>query len=415
MKTFITRLKGVVNNDTLKKIGELRVKVSKMSNPTGENRVIILNTQKPLTITVNGDGYITDSTLSENKGKILSIPVGSSTFYVSNGDYTLSIPNKYYLTSFCSAKEQTFNRNDVQMELDDFKFCKLMTILKLNNSKVSGDIASLKDLSALASLNISDTQVSGDIASLKGLSTLASLNISNTQVSGDIASLKGLSALAGLYITSTQVSGDIASLKDLSALASLNISNTQVSGDIASLKGLSALASLDITSTQVSGDIASLKDLSTLASLNITSTQVSGDIASLKDLSTLASLNISNTQVSGDIASLKGLSALASLNISNLNNLSGDLGKLPDSLLYVGGVNNSIFTWTDTSRRYILACEKLHCNNIDKMLQDMSKLEAKFKNQWAKSINLVGSYTAASNAAIETLQSKGYTVSITPA
>ena len=277
MKTFITRLKGVVNNDTLKKIGELRVKVSKMSNPTGENRVIILNTQKPLTITVNGDGYITDSTLSENKGKILSIPVGSSTFYVSNGDYTLSIPNKYYLTSFCSAKEQTFNRNDVQMELDDFKFCKLMTILKLNNSKVSGDIASLKDLSALASLNIS------------------------------------------------------------------------------------------------------------------------------------------NTQVSGDIASLKGLSALASLNISNLNNLSGDLGKLPDSLLYVGGVNNSIFTWTDTSRRYILACEKLHCNNIDKMLQDMSKLEAKFKNQWAKSINLVGSYTAASNAAIETLQSKGYTVSITPA
>ena len=300
MKTFITRLKGVVNNDTLKKIGELRVKVSKMSNPTGENRVIILNTQKPLTITVNGDGYITDSTLSENKGKILSIPVGSSTFYVSNGDYTLSIPNKYYLTSFCSAKEQTFNRNDVQMELDDFKFCKLMTILKLNNSKVSGDIASLKDLSALASLNISDTQVSGDIASLKGLSTLASLNISNTQVSGDIASLKGLSALA-------------------------------------------------------------------------------------------------------------------SLNISNLNNLSGDLGKLPDSLLYVGGINNSIFTWTDTSRRYILACEKLHCNNIDKMLQDMSKLEAKFKNQWAKSINLVGSYTAASNAAIETLQSKGYTVSITPA
>ena len=152
-----------------------------------------------------------------------------------------------------------------------------------------------------------------------------------------------------------------------------------------------------------------------MASLNITSTQVSGDIASLKDLSTLASLNISNTQVSGDIASLKGLSALASLNISNLNNLSGDLGKLPDSLLYVGGVNNSIFTWTDTSRRYILACEKLHCNNIDKMLQDMSKLEAKFKNQWAKSINLVGSYTAASNAAIETLQSKGYTVSITPA
>ena len=110
MKTFITRLKGVVNNDTLKKIGELRVKVSKMSNPTGENRVIILNTQKPLTITVNGDGYITDSTLSENKGKILSIPVGSSTFYVSNGDYTLSIPNKYYLTSFCSAKEQTFNK-----------------------------------------------------------------------------------------------------------------------------------------------------------------------------------------------------------------------------------------------------------------------------------------------------------------
>ena len=47
----------------------------------------------------------------------------------------------------------------------------------------------------------------------------------------------------------------------------------------------------------------------------------------------------------------------------------------------------------------------------------MSALEANFggSQTWYKTISLIGTRTSASDAAVQTLQSKGYTVSITPA
>ena len=47
----------------------------------------------------------------------------------------------------------------------------------------------------------------------------------------------------------------------------------------------------------------------------------------------------------------------------------------------------------------------------------MATLEAKFagEDSWYKTISLIGNRTSASDAAVQTLQSKGYTVSITPA
>ena len=196
---------------------------------------------------------------------------------------------------------------------------------------------------------------------------------------------------------------------------------TNVIGDIASLKNLTALTNLSISGINVSGDIASLKNLTALTNLSISGINVSGDIASLKSLTALTGLNISKTNVSGDIANIYfALSGTTKeFSVAYCNNLYGNLASLPNNILFFDSYNgNSKFTWTKgSSRTNILACSNLHCANIDDMLNDMANMTASFAGQEAyyKTIGLIGTRTSASDAAVQTLQSKGYTVSITPA
>lgn len=196
---------------------------------------------------------------------------------------------------------------------------------------------------------------------------------------------------------------------------------TNVSGDISNLKSLTALTKLNISGTNVIGNIASLKSLTALTKLNISGTNVSGDIASLKSLTALTGLDISKTNVSGDIANIYfALSGTTKeFSVASCNNLSGNLASLPNNILFLDSYQgNSKFTWTKgSSRTNILACSNLHCANIDDMLNDMANMTASFAGQEAyyKTIGLFGTRTSASDAAVQTLQSKGYTVSITPA
>ena len=81
---------------------------------------------------------------------------------------------------------------------------------------------------------------------------------------------------------------------------------------------------------------------------------------------------------------------------------------------------NSTFTWgTRPSSAKILAIDgRAKIENIDKMLQDQAQCVVGFSsgdNQAHKTISVTGNRTSASDAAVQTLQSKGYTVSITPA
>ena len=104
------------------------------------------------------------------------------------------------------------------------------------------------------------------------------------------------------------------------------------------------------------------------------------------------------------------------MQFKNVTGLTGDMGTLPDNILFFTGGSGK-FTWTTSSRTYILATEKAHCDKIDDMLNDMATKTAKFAGDstWYKRIELIGTRTSASDAAVATLQSKGYTVSITPA
>ena len=76
-------------------------------------------------------------------------------------------------------------------------------------------------------------------------------------------------------------------------------------------------------------------------------------------------------------------------------------------------------TWKQTrpTTHQIMALQHIDFGtDIDKMLNDESACVANTQSQgWYKKINCKGTRTSASDAAITTLQQKGYTVSITPA
>ena len=287
-KCLVTKLNGSTNNPELLKLGELQIGISKVTSPSEWTQGLSIMCNKNITLEILGDGYFTDSTLSENKGKTKTINKSEvpTRFYVSNGDFKLSILDKYSITSL----------TDYAVYKDEF------------------------------------------------------VNVS--------------------------------------------LSNKTIS------------------------DIGVLKYSKDITSINLFKANVSGNIDNLKTLTKLAYINLDNTKVSGDIANLKNLTKLNfSLRLIGLN-LYGNIGDIPNNVLYFsnsGGKSN--FTWTTSSRTDILAMENVACNNIDKLLQDMSELNANFGGQQMqfKSITLIGTRTSASDAAVQTLQSKGYTVTIIPA
>ena len=351
-KCLITKLNGIVSNNELLKIGEMRMRIAKVENPTDATQGFTISVNKPVVLKIVDNGYFTDKTLAVNKGKTITLNVGSNGVWVSNDNVEVAILDKYSITGLSI----------------------------LYPSQTSADYGRNKYF------NLSD---------LKYSTALTYLNFANSQVTGDIANLKGLTALTYLSVYNSQVTGDIVNLKNLTALTSLGLSNTNVTDDIVNLKNLTALTSLGLSNTNVTGDIVNLKNLTALTSLGLSNTNVTGDIVNLKNLTRL-----------GKELMLKGL------------NLSGNIGDLPNEVLFVtnkDGKGN--FTWTTSSRTNILAMENIACDNIDKLLQDMSKMNANFAGQQAyhKIISLIGTHTSAADAAVQALQSKGYTVSITPA
>ena len=376
-KCLITKLNGIVNNENLLKIGEFRIKIDKVQTPSTSNRSLAIGVNIPTNIRIIGSGYFTDENLSADKGKSLLLnPKSLNYIYVSNDDITISIENKYNLTRFnCNAVQNPWdvgmNHANIHINIEDFKYSTALTGLGLSSTSVSGDIAAVKNLTALTGLVLNSTSVSGDIAAVKNLTALTGLGLNSTSVSGDIAAVKNLTALTGLALSSTSVSGDIAAVKNLTALTSLNTRFSNVNGDISNINSLSKLKFCQLNS-------------------------VAGDITV-----------INNTM-------------LNSIIISNSGDLTGDIAKLKSDFKYLGLDNDSTsrFTWSSRDSSSIIfgnGGTPTLTSNLDDMLTNMAQCRngiTSSSNSWEKVIEYQGNRTSASDAAVEKLQSYGYTVKI---
>ena len=351
-KCLITKLNGSVQNDSLLRIGEFCIKVSKVESPTADSQRFSVQNTKDAQLRIIGDGYFTDKTLSENKGKVMDIAANTETLvYYSNGDYEIIVSEKYSLRIIGVFKSSDWKdfKGKLSFDIELLKYSSNITRILLSNTQLTGDIALLGKLTGLTAVLLSNTQLTGDISVFGKLTGLTSLNIRNTQLTGDISVFGKLTGLTGLYLSNTQLTGDISVFDKLTSLTEIpSVANTKVTGDISVYKK-TKYNSLQFVGTSV----------------------------------------------------------------------YGDLSVLPNNVLWVRGDSNTgTFTWTGIKNRTnILALENCKCNSIDTLLNDMATLEAKFGGEpiWYKTISLIGTRTSASDAAVQTLQSKGYTVSVTPA
>lgn len=229
----------------------------------------------------------------------------------------------------------------------------------------------------------------------------------------NLEQLKCCQSLTNLTFNGTSTTGDISELSNLTALLYLSLSGTLVVGDISSLKELTSLSNLQLENTLVKGDISSLADLTNLKNLGLRNTQTNGNAGLLKCYNA-TNLYLSNvTFNANDFASFNKLEKVILYN----SLISGDIATLPDtlSLMLVDDATSKSCTWSSrkSSAKIISMPYYLLTDNIDKMLQDQAQCQADTSSY--KTIVAKGTRTSASDAAVQTLQSKGYTVSIIPA
>ncbi len=179
MKTLVVKLAGVVDDSSLKRFGELQMSVASVASPTADTQKIRLNGQKALNLEITGNGYFTDSNLTANLGKKLTVQprnVGNNTeVYLSNGSYTVSILNKYDVVDFRVNKNRSLTMN----------------------------IKDLADMINLKHLYIDDFPgITGDIENLSQLVNLITFAVANNsrRLYGNITAFAGMTSAEAIYM-----------------------------------------------------------------------------------------------------------------------------------------------------------------------------------------------------------------------
>ena len=196
--------------------------------------------------------------------------------------------------------------------------------------------------------------------------------------------------------------------------------STLISGDIANARNCKSLINFWIDSCKnIYGDIAVFANLPSIKKITlINADKVYGDISSLSNIvNNIEVLNINGTSVHGDFTFLKD-SKLTTLNFNNMKGfITGDLSLFGESFLTTnfGNTSNSLSWSSEIPSSYtVRTCIGGYFeNDLDKYLINIAKCQAiNSSNIWDKTIIVSGKRTSASDAAITTLQQKGYTVSI---
>lgn len=243
---LVTKLKGVVSNDSLLKLGE--VKISFTDKGTGSFSVYY-DEEADLEITgasfKNEENTVLGNTMKANAG------VQTKVFPTSR-PCTISLFNKYAITKISSSG------NGFDVDLVQFLQCKRMTSVFLNETQVHGNINGLSLMSNLTGIGLNTTNVSGDLSSLLHKTQLTYLNLGNTKVSGDISAIAGNKGLTSLIVSNTKINGDISVLSDLTELTLFSAYSNNLSGNINTLGRLTKLSEINFGGTLVTGEVKEL-------------------------------------------------------------------------------------------------------------------------------------------------------------
>ncbi len=146
------------------------------------------------------------------------------------------------------------DNSEIYGELKDVVHLKQLTVLDLDGVVLKCDISELHTLTQLTEIMLSGEGITGDLDSLNcdRFKKLKKLSICDTEVTGNIASMKDLTELEELAIYGSKITGDISALKNVKKLRELDICDTEITGDISFLRDFEMLRYLDVYESNVS-------------------------------------------------------------------------------------------------------------------------------------------------------------------
>lgn len=217
----LTTLHTTISNDNIPKIGELAVQF-RTGGGFDDNRFISLRAARECRLSIAGNGYFTDAGRTRNLGPYYTLSASDTVqkLYVSNGDFTVRIPDKYALYDLVI---NYLGQSDpvspyIAFDLGQLYGCAELRNLSIGGPGISGDIDALKTCGNLTNMRVSSTNIYGDISAFKDLAKFMELNISGTDghdgIHGDLDYLNNLPVgnVLGLRFLNN-VYGDISMLQ----------------------------------------------------------------------------------------------------------------------------------------------------------------------------------------------------------
>ena len=319
-KTLVIKLAETVDNDNLRKLGEMRIFIVPYSTIPDVPAAIPacfemkFTASEPFGLELEGNGYFTDSTLTQNLGKTYTAQTGENTIYVSDSTSLLRLANKYAITSWDISGGNSARHYHWTVDGADFAGMGALTFLRSNNTMLSegSSLACFSKLPNLTQLHLSYMDkgyMNGSLSDIAGLTNLVTLNLFGQEnITGNLSDLSGMTHLQTFWIVSNKlITGNLSSLAGLTELISFEVSsNRLITGDISSITGLTKLYSFNVSgNSNITGDISSITGLTKLYSFDVSGNpNIPGDTSSIAHLhpnngGKLATLNISNTGVTG--------------------------------------------------------------------------------------------------------------------
>lgn len=205
---LVTKLKGVIDNDSLAKLGSIKINATYKENATDNDLALLLRATEPIKVIAKGNGCVATSIAGlANEDKELTIPVGASyaTVYFKNATYPIEITGKYNIVFI----DQMSSSNIFTIDLEEVKYASSLSAF--TSCKAVGDINVFENNQVIKDLDISDSEAIGNISALASCQNLETLRAARTAIDGDISSLSKLTSLIALEIGNSNIEGSIES------------------------------------------------------------------------------------------------------------------------------------------------------------------------------------------------------------
>ena len=248
---LVTKLKASVNDDSLLKLGEIKLTIA----PTSESKTLAIASTESIIVeivkAISGNGTFSWSG-GTNVSKATIPPILDSyyTLTFSEGEYIVSISNKYAITRIES--NDSLNVLDLNGDLSysEELFSLVLSVKNFTNNNISqfGNLPIVKFNTS------SNNNLKGSINSFSNLTSISSINLNasedNDKIYGNISAFSLSKNIERCQLSRClNIEGNINVFNSSIKLAYLDVYHTKVIGDI------DALAQAQIAAGRTTGSL----------------------------------------------------------------------------------------------------------------------------------------------------------------